>query len=655
MIKSQTVKVKTKGFKNISRLQDLGYDISNEEICIDVNHLNRGSRVIVDCICDYCGKEVSVFYKEYLRNIENSINKYACSKKCGSEKSKEFTLKTVGVESKMCLNEYKEKVKRTNNEKYGGNSPTSSKEVMSKIKNTLRKNWGVDHISKTDHFKKKFKETNIERYGVEYPQQSSLIRQKSKETCLKNWGVDNPMKSDEIKKLSKLKFQENWGVDHYSKTELFIDRLKNHNLEKWGTENPNELEDIKEKTKNTNFEKYGVAYPQQSPIIREKTKQTLLDKFGVDNPTKNSDIKNKARQTTLSRWGVESILSLDSIRKKAIDSIKSDEYRMKFQICNHPGYLGYEGSSISTFICENGHEFQIKFDNFYHRNLSGVGLCTICNPISNSSSISENEIFSYISSIYGGEIIKSYRDGLEIDIFLPELKIGFEYNGIFWHSDRYLDKDYHFQKSKYFENRGIRIINIWEDDWKFKTSIIKSQIGNVLGINSRIFARNCSIEEIKESSKFLNQNHLQGGDRSLVKMGLYHKGDLVSIMTFNKSEGRKKMGNGEWNLSRFCNRIGYTVVGGASRILKYFNKKYGPTRIVSYADADWSRGDLYKKLGFKLVYQTDPDYKYIIDNKRINKSRFRKSFIGESESVKMERMKISKIWDCGKIKFELIL
>ena len=120
-------------------------------------------------------------------------------------------------------------------------------------------------------------------------------------------------------------------------------------------------------------------------------------------------------------------------------------------------------------------------------------------------------------------------------------------------------------------------------------------------------------------------------------------------MTFDQFEGRKKMEENGWNLNRFCNKLNHLVVGGASKLLNYFIKVYKPNRIVSYADRDWSSGDLYQILGFDKVYQTDPDYKYLFKGVRIHKSRFRKSFTNISESV----LDIPKIYDCGKIKYEL--
>ena len=126
-------------------------------------------------------------------------------------------------------------------------------------------------------------------------------------------------------------------------------------------------------------------------------------------------------------------------------------------------------------------------------------------------------------------------------------------------------------------------------------------------------------------------------------------------MTFNNREGRKL--TKDWNLSRFCNKLNTSVIGGASKLLNFFIKNWNPLRIISYADRDWSDGNLYYKLGFEMIKMSDPDYKYIKNGKRRHKSNYKKSNLNTNltESKEMERRNIQKIWDCGKMKFELKL
>ena len=80
-------------------------------------------------------------------------------------------------------------------------------------------------------------------------------------------------------------------------------------------------------------------------------------------------------------------------------------------------------------------------------------------------------------------------------------------------------------------------------------------------------------------------------------------------MTFGKSRYNK---NYTWELLRFCSLKGYNVVGGASKLLSHFRKQYSGS-IISYANRRWSNGDLYRKLGFKMIGKTDPNYFYFKD------------------------------------------
>lgn len=529
-----------------------------------------------------------------------------------------------------------------------------SEEIKLKSKITTIEKYGVDSISKSDHFKLKFKKTCLENNGVEYPMMNPDIKEKSKNTLLENWGVDNPSKSKEIQNKIKLNNLIKYGVEHTSKLEETKSKIKSTKLYRHGDENYNNKEKIK-----------GIISKLTSDdwlIMSKKIKKTKLYRYGDENYNNKEKIKETISSFTTERWK-----NISENRKSTISNkygedniLKSESFRKKFIICKDKNYIKYLSNSMSLFWCKNGHDFIISSDNYFHRNKLNIPLCTICNPIGESSSIKEKEVFDYINSIYSGEIISGHRDNLEIDIYLPELGIGFEFNGLYWHSEEFKDKNYHLNKTNYFREKDIRLIHIWEDDWTYRGDIVRSQIRNRLGlIQNRIFARKCEVKEIKDSkmaTRFLEENHIQGKVNSNIKIGLFFNGELVSLMTFDRYEGRKKMEASSWNINRFCNKLNTNVIGGASKILKYFIKNYDVNRIISYADKDWSNGYLYEKLGFKNINESKPDYKYIINNKRVHKSRYKKSILNTkmTENEYMKKLNINKIWDSGKIKFELI-
>jgi hypothetical protein len=117
-----------------------------------------------------------------------------------------------------------------------------------------------------------------------------------------------------------------------------------------------------------------------------------------------------------------------------------------------------------------------------------------------------------------------------------------------------------------------------------------------------------------------------------------------------------------YELLRFCNKMNINVIGGASRLYKYFVKKFNPQNVISYADRSWSSDNLYEKLGFSFVKKTAPNYFYIIDNKRLHRFMFRKDKLIKdgydpikTEFEIMDERGIYKIYDSGHLKYENII
>ena len=195
-------------------------------------------------------------------------------------------------------------------------------------------------------------------------------------------------------------------------------------------------------------------------------------------------------------------------------------------------------------------------------------------------------------------------NGREIDIYIPSLKLGIEYDGLRWHSEIFnKDTNYHLSKTEECERQGIRLIHIFEDEWQYKRDIVKSRLLNLIGKTpNKIYARKCTIKEVDShtASKFLDENHIQGKCNSSYRYGLYYNDELVSIMTFGKL--RKNLGStdkdGYYELLRFCNKSNTAVIGGASKLFKHFLKEKKPTNVISYADRRWSNGKKKKKLGW---------------------------------------------------------
>ena len=284
-----------------------------------------------------------------------------------------------------------------------------------------------------------------------------------------------------------------------------------------------------------------------------------------------------------------------------------------------------------------------------------------CPKCSHKVSRWEEGVLDFISSL-GVECEASNRDvlgGMEIDIYLPQHRIGIECDGLRWHSELYRGKNFHLEKTDKCGEQGVRLIHIFEDEWIAKNSIWKSMIRNMLGLtDKKIYARNCKTRAVssRDARAFLNENHIQGHSNSKFNYGLYHDGELVSLMTFGHKRinlgGRNE--SGHFELVRFCNKAGTNVVGGASKLLKHFVKENNPTEIVSYSDKRWSLGKLYGSLGFVHSHDSKPNYFYVKNGVRMNRFMFRKSVLVKDgfdktkteHDIMMERG-IYRIYDCG--------
>ena len=292
-------------------------------------------------------------------------------------------------------------------------------------------------------------------------------------------------------------------------------------------------------------------------------------------------------------------------------------------------------------------------------NISCVMACKICSKFNlyylfpKQTSSEEEYIAEYISQFY--DIKRNIRllENKEIDIFIPKLNIGIEFNGDYWHNEKFVNKNYHQEKSLLAEEKGMFLYHIFEYEWNNKRDQIINQLNNLLGINQeKIYARKCIIKEVKDSEKklFLEENHLQGNDSSSVKLGLYYNNELVSLMTFVKPRFNKKY---EWELSRFCSKAGSNVIGGASKLFKYFINNYNPQSIISYSNIAHTKGKLYETLGFELDSISEPNYVWINNKSILSRYQCQKhkllkqGYEGNSETEIMHNRKYHKLYDCG--------
>ena len=209
--------------------------------------------------------------------------------------------------------------------------------------------------------KEKIKKTNMEKYGCEYPSQNEQIREKVKQTFFKKYGCENPFQNKDIQEKIKQKNFEKYGCEFYLQTKEKQLKSKQTCIKKYGCEYATQNKEIHEKYKKTNLEKYGVENPNQNEEIKEKIKKTNLEKYGCENPLQNKEIREKIKKTNLEKYGVENCMQNEEIMEK----MTKNSYRTKiytFPSGNQKIYQGYENYALDELLSEGVLEEEIIND-----------------------------------------------------------------------------------------------------------------------------------------------------------------------------------------------------------------------------------------------------------------------------------------------------
>lgn len=430
-------------------------------------------------------------------------------------------------------------------------------------------------------------------------------------------------------------------------------------------------EQYKQSYKQTCLDKYGAEHSFSSKVVQEKRQDTNLLRYGDKNPAKWSSELFKARMMT--KYGATNPLLVPSIRDQVSESLrhgyietgKLDERLHEIEeseaVVLDGSYIGFD--SMMTWKHKPCGELFLS-------NLAD-GKIPSC-PKCNAKSKPEYELFKAVEAFVGeGKAIRNDRTAIkpfELDVFVPHLNVAFEMNGLYYHSELFLKeraKTYHTYKQELCEAAGIKLIQFFDEEWHTKRTLLLDKIENVVGKSKRKYARDLLVYQVNAETKnaFLTKNHLQGKDVSKVAMALVDEAGIVySMMTFCKSRFSKQH---EWELSRFTNDRGMTVVGGASRLLKAFIKAYAPKSIITYADARFSGGKLYNALGFQALRRSPPNYWYVKGDNKLSRYQAQKhllpALLGSSfnpsltEVANMHANKWYRVYDCGNYVFELQL
>lgn len=111
------------------------------------------------------------------------------------------------------------------------------------------------------------------------------------------------------------------------------------------------------------------------------------------------------------------------------------------------------------------------------RSFARVGgiYCPVCHV-----SKEQGEVYETVKRLYSGPIIVNDRTAIspkELDIYLPEKNVAIEFNGKYWHQG---DGRREAQKSEECKAAGIRLLHVWEREWKKNRETVVKQIKQLI-------------------------------------------------------------------------------------------------------------------------------------------------------------------------------
>lgn len=395
-------------------------------------------------------------------------------------------------------------------------------------------------------------------------------------------------------------------------------------------ENTLTQEQIELKVKRLNSFWGNLTPKQRSERNRKnaiKSKQTKLERYGDANYNNREQIsitykKNNTPDKPAHNWEHIGEENLKIIRDRELFK----NFILEIPLAERCIVTIAEKLNISRSYCSMLlNQYDLYNEIQIHRNLSKPQM----------------ELQDYIREIYDGEIIvntKRIIPPYELDIYIPERNLAIEYNGNYYHSTANVDKKAHYNKSVMCEEQNIRLIHIFEYEWENprQQPILENIIKSALGVTKTIYARNLKIEERPSASmkEFFENNNIQGFRGGKTAICLVDKDSNEVYMSYIMGNAFFGKGKYQWEVIRGATKLGYTVVGGASRIWKYFIEIYKPQNCVYYVDYNYFNGKSLENLPQMEFIETQFSFKnyWVKERKVKNREPLRHKEIKELEA-----------------------
>ncbi|MBT9137506.1 MAG: hypothetical protein DDT31_00037 [Syntrophomonadaceae bacterium] len=420
------------------------------------------------------------------------------------------------------------------------------------------------------------------------------------------------------------------------------------------------------KRRETMQQRYGVTATFLSTELVAKGKATSTTRYGIPFAQSTNSAKIKRATTNVQRYGGVSPVASKSVTDKISASKRKSSIASHIKEAANRGYTLLDAweapDQIVKWCCPENHIFEHQLSTTQRG-----PLCRVCFPVIKGTSQYEMEIADWLRGL-GQKVttnVRIQREGGydEIDILLPELSMGIEFNGLYWHSEQAgKGVDWHLEKLHRIQAVGITLLQIFEHEWRLKRPIVESVIRSKLGITSnRLHARHLRVAPLdnKAAMDWFSRTHLSGAARIHYAFALYQGSTPMMVAGWAKA----RYGNrGQMELIRLSTELDTTVVGGLGRLTKAAVRQWPNTILVSFCDRRWGTGNGYLASGWSKSGVTRPAPWYFSSKGLMveHRSRWQKKKLqqllpgvdGTAEQL-ASKLGLQWFWDCGNFKFEV--
>ena len=230
--------------------------------------------------------------------------------------------------------------------------------------------------------------------------------------------------------------------------------------------------------------KTGYDHPMHNPETRKRMEEHNLKVYKSKHFFGSEVGKKKLKESYIRNLGVDNPSKLESVTKRISLSERSSHYE---RLLNDPyvkPLFSFEKYSVIQrdkdilwWECKRcGKVFAAYLSHGIKNVAKSYARCPYCFPVKKFNSTEEFVLANWLSSmvsskVYHKDTVNRTTINGELDIFIPDLNFAIEYNGIYWHSEKFRKENGSsnrysiFEKTKQCEDKGIVLFHIYEDEW----------------------------------------------------------------------------------------------------------------------------------------------------------------------------------------------